>query len=106
MEQIPEVRDNDIGITLSRRYSGGQGGFEVSISYAGQYICRYPLVVITDRFLQCILNNIPVMGWWLFSSTNRKAMIVRAYSAAITEFVDSIKMDIGNSLLAQGLIGE
>ena len=95
MEQIPEVRENDLGITINRRYSGG---FEVSISYAGSYVRRYPLIQVTDVFLSCIIKNIPILGMWLFSKSKRKEMITKAYSLAINDFIKVIKMDVADSI--------
>jgi hypothetical protein len=99
MEAIPEIRENELGIYISRRY---QGGFEVSISYAGSYIRRYPLIEITERFLGCVLNHVPILGLWLFSKTKRTEMVRSAYSAAIDEFVVSLKLDVGDAMFAQG----
>jgi hypothetical protein len=98
MESIPEVREDSLGISISRRYSGG---FEVSISYAGQYVRRYPLVQVTNTFLDCILRNIPILGMWLFSKSKRKETIVRAYSWAIDDFLKVIKMDVANSIFGE-----
>jgi hypothetical protein len=95
MEAIPEVRENDLGISIARRYAGG---FEVSISYAGNYIRRYPLIQVTNIFLDCMIKNIPVLGMWLFSSTRRKSMIVKAYSASIDDFIKVLKMDVADAI--------
>jgi hypothetical protein len=95
MEAIPEVRENDLGISINRRYAGG---FEVSITYAGNYIRRYPLIQVTDIFLSCILKNIPVLGLWLFSKPRRKLMVTKAYSAAIEDFLKVIKMDVADAI--------
>ena len=95
MEAIPEVRENDIGISITRRYSGG---FEVSISYAGTYIRRYPLIQVTDIFLSCLLKNIPIIGMWLFSKARRKTMVTTAYSSAIDDFLKIIKMDVADAI--------
>jgi hypothetical protein len=98
MESIPEIRENDLGITISRRYAGG---FEVSISYAGNYIRRYPLLQVTDLFLSCILKNVPVLGLWLFSKQKRKEMVTRAYSAAIEDFLKVIKIDVADAIFGE-----
>jgi hypothetical protein len=95
MEAIPEIQENDLGINISRRYAGG---FEVSISYAGMYIRRYPLLQVTDIFLSCILKNIPTLGLWLFSRSRRKVMVTKAYSAAIEDFLKIIKMDVADAI--------
>ena len=98
MEQIPEVRENDLGITITRRYAGG---FEVSISYAGTYIRRYPLLHVTDLFLACILKNIPIPGLWLFSKLKRQGVITKSYSSAIEDFVKIIKLDVADAIFGQ-----
>jgi len=98
MEAIPEIRENDLGITISRRYAGG---FEVSISYAGNYIRRYPLLQVTDMFLSCLLKNIPLLGLWLFSRQKRKVMVDKAYGAAIDDFVKVIKIDVADAIFGE-----
>lgn len=98
MEAIPEVRENELGITITRRYSGG---FEVSISYAGTYIRRYPLIQVTNIFLDCLVKNIPIIGMWLFSKTKRKIMIITAYSKAIDDFIKIIKLDVADAIFGE-----
>ena len=95
METIPEIRENDLGISITRRYSGG---FEVSISYAGQYIKRYPLIQVTDIFLACLIRNIPILGMWLFSKVHRREIVKKAYASAIDDFLKIIKLDVADSI--------
>jgi hypothetical protein len=96
MEQIPEVRENDLGISITRRYAGG---FEVSISYAGTYIRRYPLVQVTDIFLTCLTRNIPFIGWWIFrGKRKREEVVMAAYARAIDDFIKVIKLDVADSI--------
>ena len=101
MESIPEISDAQLTFNISRRY---HGMFEVGISYAGTYIKRYPLIVITDMFLLAIITNFPILGLWLFSRTKRNETIRRAYTKAIDNFVTMIKLDIANSMFDQGMM--
>jgi len=101
MEIIPELTDVQLTFNISRRY---HGMFEVGVSYAGTYIKRYPLMIITDRFLDAIIKNFPILGLWIFSKLKRKETIRKAYSKAIDAFITSIKFDIANSMFDQGMM--
>jgi hypothetical protein len=98
MEQIPEIRENEFGIYISRRY---QGGFEVSVSYTGSYIRRYPLSDMTDRFLSYIVKHVPVLGLWLFNKEKRMEMVKQSYTAAVQDFIQQFKLDIADSIINQ-----
>ena len=98
MEAIPELQDSQFGITITRRY---QGEFEVSISYAGQYIKRYPLSTVADLLLRCIVSHIPLIGFWLFSREAREKMIRKAYLAALEDFIQRLKIDTANAIFGQ-----
>jgi hypothetical protein len=95
MEQIPTIVDSDLNITINKRY---HGTFEVSIYYAGMPIKRYTLGDLASILLSCILANVPILGFWLFSKIRRKEMISNAYAAAITQLISRIKMDVAEAI--------
>ena len=99
MEAIPEVTDSDLILTVRKRY---HGGFELDVSYAGLPMCRYPLLIVTDRFLWYLIKHFPVLGLWIFSKEKRNETLRNAYSKAITDFVASLKMDVATSIFEQG----
>ncbi len=97
MEQIPTIVDADLNITINKRY---HGAFEVSIFYAGMPIKRYTLGDLAAILLTCILDNIPILGLWLFSKIRRREMIKTAYAAAINQLIARIKMDVAEAMFA------
>jgi hypothetical protein len=99
MEQMPEIQDSQLTVTINRRY---QGDFEVSISYAGQYLKRYPLQYLFATFLQSFLRNFPILGMWLFSREARARTITSSYARAVNDCISRIKMDVANSIFDQG----
>ena len=95
MEQIPEIVEADLVFNISRRY---HGMFEVSVTYAGMPMKRYPMLTITDMFLSCIVDNFPILGLWIFVKSKRVETIRAAYSKAIDSFIGIIKKDIADSI--------
>jgi hypothetical protein len=97
MEQIPTIVDVDLSITINKRY---HGTFEVSIFYAGMPIKRYTIGDLAAILLTCILENVPILGLWLFSKIRRREMIRNAYAAAINQLIARIKMDVAESIFS------
>uniref|UniRef100_A0A6H1ZZI4 Uncharacterized protein n=1 Tax=viral metagenome TaxID=1070528 RepID=A0A6H1ZZI4_9ZZZZ len=91
MEQIPEIVEASLNITINKRY---RGEYEVSVFYSGEPLCRYTVSELAKTLLNFILDNIPLLGLWLFSKRKRKEMVTDSYNKAIEQFVGKIKSDV------------
>jgi hypothetical protein len=98
MESIPEIVESGLSFSITKRY---HGMFEVGISYMGSYIKRYPLMVLAERFRLCLIGNFPILGLWIFSKSRRASTLQSSYNKAIIQFIETIKLDMANSIMDQ-----
>ena len=93
MEQIPEIRDSELSISITRRY---HSDFEVAISYGGSYIKRYTLVELTTALVDKLIESMPLIGKII------RPYVSRVFLKATHLFSAKIKMDVAESIFSQG----